>query len=130
VEADRRPLRSLDALSELLERRAAGESVAITLERDGRRQVVTARLARRPGLEPKAEAPPVVEESLPPPLESVVPAPRDPAVKPPQPPQEASPQDEVESLRHVLAELRGRLEVLERRLAELEERLAPDRPAR
>ncbi len=128
VEMERRPLRTLDDMGDILRFRAAGQSVALTFDREGVRHVVTARLTGRPVATkepaPGEEPAPIIEEILPPPAED--------APSPAAPPASASPREEIESLVREAAELRRRLETLERRLTVLQERLkaeeAEDRP--
>jgi membrane-associated protease RseP (regulator of RpoE activity) len=147
IDLERRPLRSLDDLGAVLRFRAAGDSIGLTFERAGKRHVVSARLAARPGA-PPVEAPPGPDAPLPgveplpvesdvpptddaapreanvaPPVENAVPFPRLPAATEPpevEPESSASP----ESLRRELAEVLRRLERIERRLAALEEKLS------
>jgi membrane-associated protease RseP (regulator of RpoE activity) len=103
VEMERRPLRSLDDLGNIMRFRGPGDSLGLTFERAGKRHVVTARLVARPVPREESEAGEATErlgetapspktlqtdESLPPPIESVVPpdnnaAPRDENAAPP-----------------------------------------------
>jgi membrane-associated protease RseP (regulator of RpoE activity) len=114
VEIDRRPLRTLDDLSAALTTRAAGESVAITFERGGSRQIVTARLSNRATAEP-ADAIAPLESNEPPTVEAL---PTPPAASTALPAQE-----ELQELRREADDLRRRLEQVEQRLKELETRL-------
>jgi membrane-associated protease RseP (regulator of RpoE activity) len=151
VELERRPLRSLDDLGNIMRFRGPGDSLGVTFERDGKRHVVTARLVARPAplnaseaanaAERPAEAAPSpktlqTDESLPPPIESVVPpdthvAARDESAAPPvesvvpfprRPVAAAPPQVETESS-DSLELLRRELAEALRRLDRIEQRL-------
>ncbi len=124
LELERRPLRTLDDLGDILKFRAAGQSVALTFERGGERHVVSVRLAGRPELsrEPPMPDGAPAEEVLPP-VGEALPAPT--ALAPGK-----ATRDEIESLLRESAELRRRLEAFERRLIELQERIEREEAVR